>query len=147
MMTRAGGPETELDPAACQRAIAALARWRSDVAERHEITLDGALRARARRSVVDRIAAITRRTPRHLRATISALAVTARRTAGARYGAGAERVLEELAAADMPDEAWLRAIGTFGALHTRPEAASTQETAPPWVTALLLLVAPERAET
>jgi hypothetical protein len=147
LLKRADGPKVEVDPAARDHAVAALVRWRASRADRRDITLDGALRARARRAVVDRIAAITRRAPRHLRPVISALAATARHTAGARYGAGAERVLDELATADLPDEAWLRAIGTFGALHTHPGPASTQNADGEWIRALLLLVAPSSGET
>ena len=102
---------------AVRTALAAVARWRSGNRLHRELSVDGALRARARRSVVDRIAAITRRAPRHLRPTIAALAATARRTVTAHFGAGAERVLGELAEAEMADEAWLRAVSTFGSLH------------------------------
>jgi hypothetical protein len=34
-------------------------------------------------------------------------------------GEGAERILAELADAPLPDEAWLRAVAAFGALHAR----------------------------
>jgi hypothetical protein len=33
---------------------------------------------------------------------------------------GAERILETLVHAELPDEAWLRSIATFGALNARP---------------------------
>jgi hypothetical protein len=36
-------------------------------------------------------------------------------------GSGAETVLAELADAAMPDEAWLRAVETFGELHRKDE--------------------------
>ena len=116
-LAAAGGRGIAVDDQALQSALATLARWRSAHRLHRDLTVEGALHARSRRSVVDRIAAITRRTPRHLRPSIAALAASARRTATARYGAGAERVLGELADAPMPDEAWLRAVSAFGAIH------------------------------
>ncbi|OLE79479.1 MAG: hypothetical protein AUG74_01410 [Bacteroidetes bacterium 13_1_20CM_4_60_6] len=41
----------------------------------------------------------------------------ARRVVTAPYALGAERVLDELASAPLPDEAWLRALASFGAMH------------------------------
>ena len=113
----ADGAGVQVDDETVAAAIEAVAQWRSRHCLRRDLTVDGALRARARRSVADRIAAITRRAPRHRRPAIAALAATARRTVTARYGAGAERILGELAQAPMPDEAWLRAVSTFGSLH------------------------------
>jgi hypothetical protein len=147
VLAQADGADIDVETACCDRAVAALRRWLDTVAEHREITMDGALRARARRSVVDRIAAIARRTPRHRRAAISPLVSRARLTVGARYGAGAEHVLGELASADMSDEAWLRAIGTFGAIHTGEDTPLAGRSGCPRIRALLLLVAPGRAET
>jgi superfamily II DNA or RNA helicase len=113
----AGGDGTEAPAGAVSSAIESVGRWRARNRMQRDLSVDGALRARARRSVVDRISAITRRAPRHLRPAIAALAATARRTATGQFGAGAERVLGELAAASMPDEAWLRAVSTFGSIH------------------------------
>ncbi len=138
----AGGADSDVDDRALKEALCAIVHWRSANRIRRDLSVDGAIRARARRSVVDRIAVITRRTPRHLRPTITALAATARRTAITRYGAGAERVLGELASAAMPDEAWLRAISTFGALHGAGGAADREPDYP--LLALILLAAPER---
>ena len=122
------GAQQVIEETAMAHALDAIAGWRSSVRIQRDLTVDGALHARARRSVVDRIAAITRRTPRHLRPAIAALAMSARRTVTTRYGAGAERVLDELAAAAMPDEAWLRAVSTFGSLHgTRVDEDSGAE--------------------
>ena len=146
LMVHAEGTDAPIDGATVDRAVTALRRWRSSRRERREITLDGALHARARRAVVDRIAAIARRAPRHLRPGIVALAATARQTVSARYGVGAERVLDELAAAQMPDDAWLRAIGAFGQIHDRTPPGEPEGDAA-WITALLLLVALPTAET
>ena len=43
--------------------------------------------------------------------------MAARRVISAPYALGAERVLDELASAPLPDEAWLRALASFGAMH------------------------------
>ncbi len=147
MMAHANGADAPVDAGAVERACAALRRWRASRHNRRDVTLDGALHARARRAVVDRIAAIARRAPRHLRPGIVALAATARHTVSARYGVGAERVLDELAAARMPDEAWLRAIGTFGEIHDPAAARSRARDAEPWLVVMVLLVALPAAET
>ena len=140
----AEGPDTHVDDSGLQRVVRALERWHRVGRDRRDITLDGALHARARRAVVDRIAAIARRTPRHLRPGIAELAASARRTATARYGAGAERVLDQLASAELPDEAWLRAIGTFGQLHAPDCPSSPAPGTSVRIRAILLLVPVER---
>jgi hypothetical protein len=66
---------------------------------------------------------VARRAPPHLRPTTSRLAAEARRAAAAVCGSGVERVLAELAAAEMSDEAWLRAVGAFAAVHGAREGA------------------------
>ena len=138
----AEGDDACIDDAHLERAVRALERWHRARHDRTDITLDGALHARARRAVVDRIATIARRAPRHLRPTIAGLAATARRTATARYGAGAERVLDQLATADMPDEAWLRAISAFGQLHGATSVLVPATDPPLRIRALLLMVPP-----
>jgi hypothetical protein len=140
----AEGYDAHIDDAELQRAMRSLERWHVARHDRQDITLDGALHARARRAVVDRIATITRRTPRHLRPAIAALTATARRTATARYGAGAERVLDQLASAEMSDEAWLRAISTFGQLHAPGGALPATPALDFRIRAILLLVPVER---
>ena len=52
----------------------------------------------------------------------------ARRVISAAYALGAVRVLDELASAPLPDEAWLRALASFGAMHrarTEPGGRAT----------------------
>ena len=129
-------------------ALNAIARWKCAAGIRVDLSVDGALTARSRRSVADRIAAITRRAPRHLRSMIADLAAGARRTVTARYGIGAEQVLGELAVASMPDEAWLRAVSTFGTLHAGTLRDPTGGGASLPLLALVLLrsVAPGGAE-
>ena len=60
------------------------------------------------------------RAPRHTRSRLAPLADAARAVASAPLGEGAERILETLAAAELPDEAWLRSIAAFGELNVRP---------------------------
>jgi superfamily II DNA or RNA helicase len=143
----AGGADADVVPANLERAVDTIRRWQATHRERREITLEGALHARSRRAVVRRIAAIAHRAPRHRRSDIVALAAAARHTVTARYGAGAEHVLDALAAAAMPDEAWLRAIGAFGAIHDRPPPGAGPHEAHYGPAALLLLVALPDAET
>jgi hypothetical protein len=71
------------------------------------------LHAPGRRQAMRRIATITARTPHHRRPTLAPLAERARRAITLPFGIGAERVLHQLATAPLPDEAWLRALGTF----------------------------------
>jgi len=82
-------------------------------------------RAPSRRAALQRIAAITGRAMHHRRAVIAPLAATARRVVTTPFGIGAERILEALAEAPLADEAWLRALREFGAIHAAPAAAST----------------------
>lgn len=127
-------------PDACTTALAAIEEW---VARRRSLSATGvgdAATARARRRVIQRIALITRRAPQHRRASLAPLAHAARQAALAPCGAGGEWVLDQLAQAELPDDAWLRAVGAFGAAGARladPSAPSAELR----VAALLLLVA------
>lgn len=131
-------PSVPLDVALGARLMALIEAWRS----RRELAADAGLRelpvARARRRLVRRIAAITHRAPAHARPAIAALADGARRAATSTLGAGAERVLDELAAAPLDDEAWLRAVGAFAALHARGRASDAANAAPRLVAAVLV---------
>ena len=51
--------------------------------------------------------------------------MAARRVVTTPYALGAERVLDELASAPLPDEAWLRALASFGAMHGAREGERT----------------------
>ena len=54
--------------------------------------------------------------------------MAARRVVSAPYALGAERVLDELANAPLPDEAWLRALAAFGAMHRARESEGGEAT-------------------
>jgi superfamily II DNA or RNA helicase len=94
--------------------------------------------ARSRRSVLHRADGIARRLPRHARVRVASLVSAARAAATATLSAGAERVLDELAHAPMPDEAWLQAVGQFARLHARPDHGTSRVD-------VVLLVTPARA--
>lgn len=91
--------------------------------------------ARSRRAIIDRVNGIARRSRRHERGALASMLGAARSAATITMPAGAELVLDQLARAPLPDDAWLRAIGEFGSIHGR--AASRE---PDEILALLLLV-------
>ena len=135
-MALASGQEIDPPVDAVTTALEEVERWRSAHRLRSELAIDVGLPAPARRRVIERIAAITRRAPAHLRPSIASLAATARRSVTAHFGAGAEAVLGELAQAPMPDEAWLRAVNAFGAVHAGEDSGVGRER----LRALLVLV-------
>jgi len=145
VVAAADGPSAAVDLVARERAIASLARWQAA----RQIALDIGLRAntsgRARRRVIERIARIVRRAAHHRRPLMAALAAAARHAALLPCGAGAERVLGELADAAMADDAWLRAVGAFGEMHARADpgdpggASGAAANSGPRLRALLLL--------
>jgi len=110
------GCDAALDDGARFDAVARAERW---LARRTGSRAAGALawRGSSRRIALRRIAALSARAPHHKRALIAPLAMVARRVVTAPYALGAERVLDELANAPLPDEAWLRALASFGAMH------------------------------
>jgi superfamily II DNA or RNA helicase len=125
-------PDTALDVPALEEALAAVARWaRARGAER---SAGGVLSigSRAGRAVLQRLAATVARSPRARRQEAAELAARARRIAAIPIGVGGELVLGRLAAAAMPDEAWLRSVAAFAEAHgeavaQRPEAVEVAE--------------------
>ncbi len=113
----AEGPDVPVDARSVREALAAIACWRAERASFGVLGLGAGAAARTRRRLLHRIDAIAARSPRHLRSRYVPLALQARRVATERLGAGAERVLQELADARMPDEAWLNAVRTFAELN------------------------------
>lgn len=110
------GGDAALDERVRADAIAGAERW---LGRRQGAEASGALawRGTSRRIALRRIAGLSARAPHHRRAILAPLAMAARRVVTAPYGLGAERVLDELANAPLPDEAWLRALASFGAMH------------------------------
>jgi superfamily II DNA or RNA helicase len=115
----ARGSDAAVDRCALSRALALAERWlaRRDAERAAGGTVS--LGARARPRAMQRIAAITARTPRHERPRLAPLIAEARRAAIAPCGIGAERALAELVDTELGDEAWLRALCGFGALYGR----------------------------
>jgi superfamily II DNA or RNA helicase len=110
----------ELASATLERIAAHLRAHRGAVA----IDFVAAASARTRRSTLTRVAQALARVPRHRRSVIAPLADAARAVASAQLGEGAERVLEMLARAELPDEAWLRSIAAFAEMNVRPARPS-----------------------
>jgi len=103
-------------------------RWVSAKRGSDAVDLRAASAARFRRATLTRVARALARAPRHQRSQLALLADAARAVAVAPLAEGAERILETLVGADLPDEAWLRSIATFGELNVRPSPAGS---APP----------------
>lgn len=120
----ASGPDAALDDRVRAGSVARAERW---LALRAGAEAGGALawRGASRRLALRRIAGLASRAPHHRRALLAPLAMAARRVVSAPYALGAERVLDELASAPLPDEAWLRAIASFGAMHSARDEART----------------------
>jgi superfamily II DNA or RNA helicase len=120
---------------AVARALALSQRW---IARRTAVDATGGalpLHAPGRRHAMRRIVSITTRAPHHLRPTLAPLAARARRAITLPFGVGAERVLDDLATASLPDEAWLRALGTFADVQERARQHAPRE---PTLAALLI---------
>jgi superfamily II DNA or RNA helicase len=115
-MTLASGGDAALDERVRADAVACAERW---LARRQGAEASGALawRGTSRRLALRRIAGLSAHAPHHKRALLAPLTMVARRVVTAPYALGAERVLDELASAPLPDEAWLRALASFGAMH------------------------------
>ena len=114
------GADAALDDQVRASGIARAERWH---ARRAGAQAGDALawRGASRRIALRRIAGLASRAPHHRRALLAPLAMAARRVVSAPYALGAERVLDELASAPLPDEAWLRALASFGAMHGAQE--------------------------
>jgi superfamily II DNA or RNA helicase len=119
------GGDAALDERVCSEGVARAERW---LARRRGAEASGALawRGASRRIALRRIAGLSARAPHHRRALLAPLTMVARRVVTAPYALGAERVLDELASAPLPDEAWLRALASFGAMHGAREGERTE---------------------
>jgi superfamily II DNA or RNA helicase len=131
---------TPLECAVADRAFAAVERWltrRSAAAAAGGAT--PLFRAASRRAALHRIAVIAHRAPHHRRALLSPLCASARRTVTTPFGLGAERILETLASAPLADEAWLRALGEFGAIHAGASRPPREDAGGPDILAMILI--------
>jgi superfamily II DNA or RNA helicase len=115
----ANGPHTACEPTLVTEALGVISTYLRALRAGVSIDLAAAANAHARRAALARVARALARTPRHRRALIAPLADAARAVATTTLGEGAERILDTLAHSDLPDEAWLRSIATFGELNAR----------------------------
>jgi hypothetical protein len=103
-------------------AIDALRSWFVKADARAAAGLRSSAAIRARRRLIRRIDSISVRAPAHRKPQLREMAARARRAATATYPHSTEAVLIELANAAMPDEAWLKAVESFGsAQRTRDD--------------------------
>jgi superfamily II DNA or RNA helicase len=109
-----------VDVAARDAVVASVSEWLGQRQATGVVDLTARRVAQSRRALIRRTERIAQATPRHARASVSPLLFAARNAATAPLSAGAERVLEELTNAPLSDEAWLRALGEFSALHAGP---------------------------
>lgn len=119
-LVMADGRDAELDPEHLAAAERQLRRWLTARRAASTIDFHAATAARLRRATLTRVAQALARAPRHRHALLAPLADAARSIATTPLAEGAERILDTLVRAELPDEAWLRSIATFGELNARP---------------------------
>lgn len=134
LLRHAGGGDVPVDATRLREVRAAAEQWVRRHAVSDVVDLSALRVAQSRRALLRRVEGIAHRTPRHLQSALAPLVQVVRTAATARLTAGAERVLDELARAPMADDAWLRALGEFAALHARDGGET-----PPAIAAVLLL--------
>jgi superfamily II DNA or RNA helicase len=127
------------DAAAVRRQYRRLEQWAD--ARTAERTVAGAIsiEGAARRATLRRLASIIARTPIARRHELAPLAAHARRLAGSAIGVGGELILGQLAAAQMPDDAWLRAVAAFAEAHGHRPLDSRRRLRPR-IVALIVIV-------
>ncbi|MDB4873652.1 MAG: hypothetical protein JWM41_98 [Gemmatimonadetes bacterium] len=132
------GQPGKVDEARAANVLQQLATWRAARAGETTIDFQAAASARSRRAALTRVAQALERAPRHQRSLLAPLADAARAVATAPLAEGAERILETLVRAELPDEAWLRSIATFGELNARERPAPDRHGGTARVVALVL---------
>jgi hypothetical protein len=129
----AHGGDAPVDQRAIHDVQRALDSWLAHHRVMNVVSLPEVRLARTRRSVLQRVDTIVRRTPRHAQARLAPLMHAARSAAAATLSAGAEQVLQQLASCALDDQAWLHAMREFAQMHSPPATAHE-------VVAVLLLV-------
>ena len=114
------GFETMVNADRAESALEQLRIWVAGKSTAAIIDFRAASAARSRRAALTRVAQALARAPRHQRSRLAPLAAAARAVATAPMAEGAERILDMLVESQLPDEAWLRSLATFGELNTRP---------------------------
>lgn len=134
-----GGAETPADQERIGAAIREIERWLAIRRGSNAVDFHAASAARFRRATLTRVARALARAPRHQRLNLVPLADAVRAVAIAPLAEGAERILETLVRAELPDEAWLRSIAAFGELNIRHSDDGVERGArPPRIVAVLL---------
>jgi superfamily II DNA or RNA helicase len=126
-----------VDPKLLRCTLERMARFIDQRRGSSAIDLGAVSATRARRAVLARVTRALARAPRHRRARIVDLADAARLAATLSLGEGAERILDVLVRADLPDEAWLRSVAAFGELHRRDPSGGPASPARPIAVLLL----------
>lgn len=119
LVAAAHGAEIDIGTAELAREAERLRGWLARAGTSDVLELSVGHVARSRQRLLRRVNAIAHRSRRHERGRVGAMLMTARSIATATLSAGAERVLDRLAQAEMPDVAWLTSLGEFAALHAR----------------------------
>jgi superfamily II DNA or RNA helicase len=138
----ASGRAAAADPRKASEQVARLVVWLRERRGASAVNLRAAAAGRSRREALTRVARALARAPHHRRAALASLAAAARSAITSSLGEGAERVLDVLAAAPLPDEAWLRSLATFGALNARQSDANDAGPSADGVVALILFTTP-----
>jgi hypothetical protein len=134
----ARGVELSLPEAATAAAVSAIDRWLAERRAASAIHLEAAAGSRARRAALTRVARALSRVPRHRRSALAPLAAAARHAVTATLAEGAERILDTLVAADLPDEAWLRSVAAFAELNARGPAGGAANCGPGSIVAVVV---------
>jgi len=133
------GPAIEVDRRRVCAALEQLRAWLATRIAAETIDFRAASAARSRRTALARVAQALARAPRHQRSRLAPLAAAARAVATAPMAEGAERILDMLVESQLPDEAWLRSLATFGELNARPRDTSGHASTSGAVLAIVLL--------
>ena len=136
LVRHAMGADVNASSARVGAAVDRLERWLRRRVVAGIVDLPTLRLGRARREVLRRVESIASRVPRHARVEAGPLMHAARAAAMVTLSAGAETVLDALARAPLADQAWLKAVGEFAAVHARDSRRDDR------VFALLLLCAP-----
>jgi superfamily II DNA or RNA helicase len=126
----AGGRETPIAEASLIALIDQLEQWLAAEHAASLVDFRTATASRARRHALARVAQAMARAPRHRRALLAPLVNAARAAAVAPLAEGAERILDMLVSAELPDEAWLRSVAAFGEVNARAPSADAAAPAP-----------------
>ena len=110
----ANGLDTECDVERLRGEQERILDWIARARGTSTAEMGHAIPSAFRRSALRRASSALDRAPHHLRPAMAPLSARAKQIAAAHYGIGAEQILAELTASQLPDEDWLRAMCAFG---------------------------------